>query len=127
MAVSPEILGLVSLGALFVGIFAGFPISFTLIFLAIVFGYIGFGKVVFYLMVLQTFIIMREPLLAAVPLFLFMGYILEQAGLMDRLFSGFRMMLRVGEGLAVHRGADHGDAVCRGDGHRGRLGHHPWR
>ena len=93
MAVSPEILGLVSLGALFVGIFVGFPISFTLIFLAIVFGYIGFGKVVFYLMVLQTFIIMREPLLAAVPLFLFMGYILEQAGLMDRLFSGFRMML----------------------------------
>ena len=93
MAVSPEILGLVSLGALFVGIFAGFPISFTLIFLAIVFGYIGFGKVVFYLMVLQTFIIMREPLLAAVPLFLFMGYILEQAGLMDRLFSGFRLML----------------------------------
>ncbi|MCY4469241.1 MAG: TRAP transporter large permease subunit [Thiotrichales bacterium] len=90
---SPEILGLVSLGALFVGIFVGFPISFTLIFLAIVFGYIGFGKVVFYLMVLQTFIIMREPLLAAVPLFLFMGYILEQAGLMDRLFSGFRMML----------------------------------
>ena len=93
MAVSPEILGLVSLGALFVGIFVGFPISFTLIFLAIVFGYIGFGKVVFYLMVLQTFIIMREPLLAAVPLFLFMGYILEQAGLMDRLFSGFRLML----------------------------------
>ena len=90
---SPEILGLVSLGVLFVGIFAGFPISFTLIFLAIVFGYIGFGKVVFYLMVLQTFIIMREPLLAAVPLFLFMGYVLEQAGLMDRLFSGFRLML----------------------------------
>ena len=90
---SPEILGLVSLGALFIGIFAGFPISFTLIFLGIVFGYIGFGKVVFYLMVLQTFIIMREPLLAAVPLFLFMGYVLEQAGLMDRLFSGFRLML----------------------------------
>ena len=44
-------------------------------------------------MVLQTFIIMREPLLAAVPLFLFMGYVLEQAGLMDRLFSGFRLML----------------------------------
>ena len=90
---SPEVLGLVSLGALFIGIFAGFPISFTLIFLGIVFGYIGFGKVVFYLMVLQTFIIMREPLLAAVPLFLFMGYVLEQAGLMDRLFSGFRLML----------------------------------
>ncbi|MGI9384135.1 MAG: TRAP transporter large permease [Methyloligellaceae bacterium] len=90
---SPEILGLVSLGALFIGIFIGFPISFTLMFLGLVFGYIGFGKTVVYLMVLQTFIVMREPLLAAVPLFLFMGYILEQAGLMDRLFTGFRLML----------------------------------
>ena len=90
---SPEILGLVSLGALFVGIFIGFPISFTLIFLGVVFGYIGFGQVVFYLMVLQVFQTMRETLLAAVPLFIFMGYILEQAGLMDRLFTGFRLLL----------------------------------
>ncbi|MCG8561531.1 MAG: TRAP transporter large permease subunit [Hyphomicrobiales bacterium] len=90
---SPEILGLVSLAALFIGIFIGFPISFTLLFLGLVFGYVGFGQTVFYLMVLQTFIVMREPLLAAVPLFLFMGYILEQAGLMDRLFTGFRLML----------------------------------
>ena len=36
---------------------------------------------------------MREPILAAAPLFLFMGYILEQAGLMERLFSGFRLLL----------------------------------
>lgn len=93
MALSPEVLGLVSLGALFAGIFIGFPISFTLIFLGIVFGYIGFGQVVFYLMVLQFFTTMRETLLAAVPLFLFMGYILEQAGLMDRLFTGFRLLL----------------------------------
>ena len=93
MAMSPEILGLVSLAALFIGIFIGFPISFTLIFLGLVFGFIGIGKVVIYLMVLQFFGVMREPLLAAVPLFLFMGYILEQAGLMDRLFVGFRLML----------------------------------
>ena len=90
---SPEVLGLVSLAALFAGILIGFPISFTLIFLGIVFGYIGFGKTVFYLLVLQTFIVMREPILAAAPLFLFMGYILEQAGLMERLFSGFRLLL----------------------------------
>ena len=38
---SPEILGLVSLGALFVGICVGFPISFTLMFLGVTFGYIG--------------------------------------------------------------------------------------
>ncbi len=90
---SPETLGLVSLATLFIGIFVGFPISFTLIFLGLIFGYIGFGKTVFFLMVLQTFTTMRETLLAAVPMFLFMGYLLEQAGLMDRLFTGFRMLL----------------------------------
>jgi TRAP-type mannitol/chloroaromatic compound transport system permease large subunit len=46
---SPEHLGLVLLGALLTGIFVGFPIAFTLIILSFVFGYIGFGKLVFYL------------------------------------------------------------------------------
>lgn len=90
---SPEYLGLLSLAALFLFIFVGFPISFTLIFLGIVFGYIGFGKVVFFLMTLQVFGVMTETLLAAVPLFLFMGYILERAGLMNRLFHGFQLLL----------------------------------
>ncbi|MCG8548377.1 MAG: TRAP transporter large permease subunit [Alphaproteobacteria bacterium] len=90
---SPEYLGLLSLGALFVLIFVGFPISFTLLFLGIAFGYIGFGKVVFYLMTFQVFGVMTETLLAAVPLFLFMGYVLERAGLMNRLFHGFQLLL----------------------------------
>ena len=90
---SSETLGLVSLAALFIGICVGFPISFTLIFLGIVFGVIGFGAPVFYLMVLHAFQVMSEPLFAAVPLFLFMGYLLEQAGLMNRLFNGFRLLL----------------------------------
>ncbi len=51
---SPEYLGLVLLAALLSGIFVGFPIAFTLVILAIVFGYIGFGPTVFYLMVFQT-------------------------------------------------------------------------
>lgn len=90
---SPEYLGLVSLAALFIFIFVGFPISFTLVFLGIVFGYIGFGKVVIFLMTLQVFTVMTETLLAAVPLFLFMGYILERTGLMNRLFLGFQLLL----------------------------------
>ncbi len=93
MVVSPEYLGLLLLLALFIFIFVGFPISFTLIFLGLVFGYIGIGKVVFYLMTLQVFTIMTETLLAAVPLFLFMGYVLERTGLMNRLFHGFQLLL----------------------------------
>ena len=48
-------------------IFVGFPISFTLIFLGFVFGYLGFGKLVFYLMTLQFSMVMTEQTLAAVP------------------------------------------------------------
>ena len=90
---SPEYLGLLSLAALFIFIFVGFPISLTLVFLGVVFGYIGFGKVVFYLMTYQVFGTMTETLLAAVPLFLFMGYVLERTGLMNRLFHGFQLLL----------------------------------
>ncbi|HEU4367543.1 MAG TPA: TRAP transporter large permease subunit [Methylomirabilota bacterium] len=90
---SPEYLGLVLLAALLTGIFVGFPIAFTLIILSLVFGYIGFGDTVFYLMVFQTIGLMKEETLAAVPLFIFMGHILEQAGLMERLFNAFRLIL----------------------------------
>ena len=90
---SPENLGPHVVGCPVCFIFVGFPISLTLIFLGIVFGYIGFGNVVFYLMTYQVFGTMTETLLAAVPLFLFMGYVLERAGLMNRLFHGFQLLL----------------------------------
>ena len=68
-----EILGLVLIGCMLFAIFVGFPISFTLIFLGLVFGYLGFGKLVFYLMTYQFSGVMLEQTLAAVPLFIFMG------------------------------------------------------
>jgi tripartite ATP-independent transporter DctM subunit len=90
---SGEMLGVILLVALMAGIFVGFPIAFTLIILSVVFGYIGFGDTVFYLMVFQTIGLMKEPTLAAVPLFIFMGHVLEQAGLMQRLFQSFQLIL----------------------------------
>lgn len=89
---SLEILGLILLGSLFVVILLGFPISFTLIFLALGFGYIGIGNRVFYLITYQYFETMMEPVLAAVALFTFMGYVLEGAGLMDRLFRALQLL-----------------------------------
>ena len=73
-------------------IFIGFPISFTLLFLALAFGYLGLGQVVFSLAYFQTIGLMKEELLAAVPLFIFMGYMTEQAGLMERLFIALRLL-----------------------------------
>jgi tripartite ATP-independent transporter DctM subunit len=86
-------LGLMMLLVMLGAIFIGFPISFTLLFLALTFGYFGLGHVVFDLAYFQTIGMMKEELLAAVPLFIFMGFLTEQAGLMERLFSAFRMLL----------------------------------
>lgn len=90
---SPETLGFILLGALLGGIFLGFPIAFTLIALAAIFGYIGIGSNVFDILFFQTMGTMQEEVLAAVPLFLFMGYLLERSGLMDRLFRGFQLLM----------------------------------
>ena len=89
---SLEIYGLILLGGLFVFICVGFPISFTLITLGMVFGYIGLGTKVFYLMTLTFFDTMLDTVLAAVALFTFMGYILEKAGLMERLFRALLLL-----------------------------------
>lgn len=86
-----EILGLVMLAVMLVVIFIGFPIAFTLLFLALTFGWIGLGTRVFDLSYFQTIGLMKEEVLAAVPLFIFMGYVTEQAGLMERLFRAFRL------------------------------------
>jgi TRAP-type mannitol/chloroaromatic compound transport system permease large subunit len=90
--VTPEWIGIVALVVLFGAIFVGFPIAFTLISVAMFFGYVALGDLSLYLMQLQFFAVMRDPTLAAVPFFLFMGYLLEQSGLMERLFRGVQLL-----------------------------------
>jgi tripartite ATP-independent transporter DctM subunit len=75
-------IGLTMLAVMIAAIFLGFPISFTLLFLAFAFGWWGLGDVVFNLAYFQSIGLMKESLLAAVPLFIFMGFIAEQAGLL---------------------------------------------
>ncbi|HEX2566165.1 MAG TPA: TRAP transporter large permease subunit [Burkholderiales bacterium] len=87
------LVGLVMLVVMIGAIFIGIQISFTLLFLALTFGYAALGATVFDLAYFNTIGMMKEELLAAVPLFIFMGFITEQAGLMERLFSALRMVL----------------------------------
>jgi tripartite ATP-independent transporter DctM subunit len=91
--VSNEWYGLIALGILFAAIFIGFPISFTLIAIALGVGWFALGEVALHLMTLQFFSVMKETSLASVPFFLFMGYLLEQSGLMERLFLGVQQLL----------------------------------
>ncbi len=91
---SKSTIGLLMLAAMLFSIFVGFPISFTLIFLAFTFGSWGAGSAVtFFLMTLQVNSTMLDDQLVAVPLFILMGIVMEQAGLMERLFNAVQMMM----------------------------------
>lgn len=90
---TPEVLGFILMACLLVSLFVGFPIAFTLISLSVFFGYLGIGDRIFHLMVFQTWGLMKEETLAAVPLFIFMGYMLQYAGLVERFFRGFQFLL----------------------------------
>ena len=90
---SNPVLGVVSLVVAVLGVLTGFPMAFMFIFVALMFGYAAIGDQVFYLLTYQFFGLMTSIELAAIPLFLFMGYVLEQSGLMDRMFEALRMSL----------------------------------
>jgi TRAP-type mannitol/chloroaromatic compound transport system permease large subunit/TRAP-type mannitol/chloroaromatic compound transport system permease small subunit len=88
------IIGLIMLGAMLFVIFIGFPIAFTLIFLAFVFGIWGANfKLTTLLMTLNTNSTMLNDQLMAVPLFVLMGIVMESAGLMERLFASIQMIM----------------------------------
>ncbi|MDC3339301.1 TRAP transporter large permease subunit [Planktomarina temperata] len=87
-------IGLIMLGAMIFVIFIGFPISFTLIFLAFGFGIWGLNfKLTGLLMTLNTNSTMLSDQLMAVPLFILMGIVMEAAGLMERLFASIQMIM----------------------------------
>src|SRR6202008_3576937 len=85
-----ELLGLIMLLVMLGAIFIGLPISFTLLFLALIFGFMGLGARVFDLAYLQTIGLMKQDEFVAVPMFILMGFICESAGIMERMFVAFR-------------------------------------
>jgi len=102
--------GMMMLGLFIFIIMLGFPIAFTLIAMGVGFGYYAyfvpgqafFENRVFTLLVQKTFEVTSNDTLIAVPLFLFMGYLVERANILDRLFHALQIsMSRVPGALAV--------------------------
>jgi tripartite ATP-independent transporter DctM subunit len=93
MFTNPEI-GMIQLGSFIVIILLGFPIAFTLVAMGIFFGYYAMGPRVFDLIVTNTYDVMSNDVLTAVPLFLFMGYAVERSNILDRLFYSIQMAAR---------------------------------
>ncbi len=93
---------LLMLGLLLLAIMLGFPICFTLIAMGVGFGFYAyyspdvswFHNVIFDLLVNQTYSVMTSDVLVAVPLFLFMGYVVERANIVDRLFFSLNIAAR---------------------------------
>jgi tripartite ATP-independent transporter DctM subunit len=96
---------MVMMASFIVCILLGFPICFTLIAMGTGFGYYAYATSdqlshiflnnIFDLMVNQTYSVMINDVLVAVPLFLFMGYIVERANIVERLFYGLNIAARV--------------------------------
>ncbi|MCP1675932.1 tripartite ATP-independent transporter DctM subunit [Natronocella acetinitrilica] len=94
--------GMLMLGILVLLIMMGFPIAFTLIAMGVGFGYYAIGDIIFTLLVQRAYGVMANDVLIAIPLFLFMGYIVERANILDRLFFSLQLAARgVPASLAV--------------------------
>jgi tripartite ATP-independent transporter DctM subunit len=100
--VSDPVIALIMLGLFIFIILLGFPIAFTLMGMGVGFGYYAyyqagqefFDNRIFYLLTQNTWSIMSNDVLVAVPLFLFMGYVVERSNILDRLFYSLQVALR---------------------------------
>jgi len=94
----PQI-GMLMLGLFIFIIMLGFPIAFTLIAMGVGFGFYAYytpgqdilDNRIFSLLVQKTFEVTSNDVLTAVPLFLFMGYVVERANILDRLFRSLQI------------------------------------
>ena len=105
MLTDPQV-AIVMLCLFIVLVLLGFPIAFTLIAMGVGFGYYAyyqgapdsfselFNNNIFYLLNQNTYSVMENDTLVAIPLFLFMGYVVERANIVDRLFFSLYMAAR---------------------------------
>jgi tripartite ATP-independent transporter DctM subunit len=88
--------------ALLFALFIGFPVAFSMIAVAFGFGYWAFGPSVIYQFMQKVDAMASNFVLAAVPLFIFMGAMLERAGIAERLFEAIHLWTRrLPGGLAI--------------------------
>jgi len=103
---NPEV-AIFMLSLFIVLVLLGFPIAFTLIAMGVGFGYYAyyeagsvesfsdiFNNQIFYLLNQNTYSVMENDTLVAIPLFLFMGYVVERANIVNRLFASLNLAAR---------------------------------
>jgi tripartite ATP-independent transporter DctM subunit len=97
-----EALALILFALVFVLILVGYPVAFTLGGISVIFGLFTFGLDFFYLLPLRVFGTMGNYVLIAVPLFIFMGMMLEKSGIAESLLETMALLFgKFNGGLAI--------------------------
>jgi len=103
---NPEV-AILMLSSFILMVLLGFPVAFTLLAMGVFFGYYAyldagsiqtisdaFNNNIFYLLNQNTYSVMENDTLVAIPLFLFMGYVVERANIVNKLFYSLQMAAR---------------------------------
>jgi len=99
---SPELITILMLGGLVVTVMSGFPLAMPIGTVALIVGLLAFGTPVFALLYQQIFAILHNYVLLALPLFIFMGVVLEYSGIADKMYDALFLILSgLKGGLAV--------------------------
>lgn len=97
-----EYLALFMFPCLLVALFMGFPVAFSMMGVALAFGLATFGTAVIFQFVQKIDAVASNFVLAAVPLFVFMGAMLERSGIAENLFEAVHLWTRrLPGGLAI--------------------------
>ncbi len=99
---SPEIITIMMLGGVLVGVLIGYPLAIPVGALGLIFGFLLFGTPVFDLLYARLFKLINSYALLAVPLFVFMGVMLERSGIAERMYAALYLWLSgIRGGLAI--------------------------
>ena len=90
---SPELLTIIMMGGVFVGVLTGYPLGFIVGALALIVGYTVFGPQVVDVIYARIYGIITNYIILAVPLFVFMGVMLERSGIAEKLYDALYVWL----------------------------------
>ena len=100
--ISPELVTILMLGGVLIGVLIGYPLAIPVGALGLIFGFLLFGTPVFDLLYARLFKLINSYPLLAVPLFVFMGVMLERSGIAERMYEALYLWLSgLRGGLAI--------------------------
>ena len=91
--ISPEVVAIIFIVAIFAGILTGFPLAITLGGVAVVMGYLLFGPSSFEILYTRAFHLLMNYTLVAVPCFIFMGSMLQYSGIAEKMYDALYLWL----------------------------------